>query len=224
MTAFSRIALLAALCLPGLALSESQPTAPVEVYRALSSDAWSSLDSAIAAALAGALQSAVDDLRVGATGAGSLYYRTEIAALGATTDGPREWAQLRGEAFCVAAGNPQAAIVAARFGAIPRAYPSSAEALIGLKLGECRVVVEDVRLLENLAELPEWRRFNRLLPRLADAETQLWVEARTPAQQAQITALHQQWRANGRLQALVQQAIDDVAFQAYVLADTLDCH
>jgi polar amino acid transport system substrate-binding protein len=170
------------------------------------------------------LQSTVDDFRIGATGDGSLFYRTEIAALGAASDGPREWAQLHGESFCIAAGNPQMAAVAERFGAVARPYPSSAEALIGLKLGECRVVVEDASLLENIAELPEWRRFNRLLPRLADADMQLWVAARTPELQGKVDALQQQWHANGRLQALVEQAIDDVAFQAYVLADTLDCH
>ncbi|OOE09657.1 amino acid ABC transporter substrate-binding protein [Stutzerimonas degradans] len=224
MAAFPRIALLAALCLPGLALGEPQPAAPGETYRALSSDAQSSLNNAIAAALGDSLQSAVDDFRVGTTGNGSLFYRTEIAALGATSDGPREWAQLHGESFCIAADNPQMVTVAARYGAIARPYPSSAEALIGLKLGECRVVVEDASLLENIAELPEWRRFNRLLPRLADANMQLWVAAKTSELQEKVDALQQQWHANGRLQALVQQAIDDVAFQAYVLADTLDCH
>lgn len=221
MAAFPRIALLAALCLPGLTLGEPLS----ETYRALSSDAQSSLNSTIAAVLGETLQSTVDDFRVGATGDGSLFYRTEIAALGAASDGPREWAQLHGESFCIAAaGNPQMAAVAARFGTIARPYPSSAEALIGLKLGECRVVVEDAGLLENIAELPEWRRFSRLLPRLADADMHLWVAARPPELQEKVEALQQQWHANGRLQALVEQAIDDVAFQAYVLADTLDCH
>ncbi|EKM96963.1 transporter substrate-binding domain-containing protein [Stutzerimonas degradans] len=224
MAAFPRIALLAALCLPGLTLGEPQSAATGETYRALSSDAQSSLDSTIAAALGETLQSAVEDFRVGTTGDGSLFYQTEIAALGAASDGPREWAQLHGESFCIAAGNPQMAAVAERFGAVARPYPSSTEALIGLKLGECRIVVEDASLLENIAELPEWRRFNRLLPRLVDADMQLWVAASTPELQEKVDALQQQWHANGRLQALVQQAIDDVAFQAYVLADTLDCH
>jgi len=42
--------------------------------------------------------------------------------------------------------------------------------------------------------------------------------------QQQINALLAQWSAEGRLAGLTQQWVDEVAFQAYVLADTLDCH
>ena len=105
-----------------------------------------------------------------------------------------------------------------------REYPSSAHALIGLKLGECQAVVEDEALLTELATLPEWRRYKRLLPPLADAERQLRLTADEAGLQQEIDALVAQWSVNGRLAKLTQQWIDEVAFQAYVLADTLDCH
>ena len=80
-------------------------------------------------------------------------------------------------------------------------------------------------MLTELATLPEWRRYKRLLPPpLADAERQLRLTADEAGLQQEIDALVAQWSVDGRSAKLTQQWIDEVAFQAYVLADTLDCH
>ena len=130
------------------------------------------------------------------------------------------WQALAGQTFCIAEGHGAARLIEQRFAAHARYYPSSAHALIGLKLGECQVVVEDLVLLEALAKLPEWRRYARLLPRLADAERELMVELAEAGERDLLA----EWARNGRLDQFIRESVDEVAFQAYVLADTLDCH
>jgi len=201
-------------------------------YRVLSSSETESFEPALLHALGDALGQDVEldtspggaELRLGAGKAGAIYYRAVPAALVASEGGLEAWSDLRNQPFCVAAGSPYARLVAERFAAEPREYPSAAHALIGIKLGECRAVVDDHALLADIAALPEWRRYRHLLPALSDAEQVRRIGATDTALQAQIGALMVRWRDEGRLGELTQQWIDEVAFQAYVLADTLDCH
>ncbi len=164
------------------------------------------------------------DLRIGKTASGATYYTSGIAALAAAESGPAEWTDLAGEPFCVMVGSPHAAIVMSRFGGIAHAYPSAAQALIGLKLGECQAVVGDHLLLRQIAALPEWRRYNRLLPALEEAVVTLRVEADDAALQRRIEQINSSEQGQEALAEVTQHWIDEVAFQAYVLADTLDCH
>lgn len=164
------------------------------------------------------------DLRVGMLDSGVPYYASEAAALTSSEEGVVGWGELAGESFCVTVGSPHASVVAARFGGIARNYPSAAQALIGLKLGECRAVVDDHLLLKEIASLPEWRRYNRLLPALPEAQSTLRIDANDAAVGRRLEQLVSAWRADGQLATLTQHWIDEVAFQAYVLADTLDCH
>ncbi|EXF47135.1 amino acid ABC transporter periplasmic amino acid-binding protein [Pseudomonas sp. BAY1663] len=224
--------LLIALLGPLPALAEPLRAALPGGYRVLSSSATESFEPALVEALAEALGqraefvTAVDEaeLQLGARETGALYYRAVPAALAATEGGPGSWSDLRSQPFCVAAGSPYARLVAERFAALPREYPSAAHALIGLKLGECQAVVDDQALLADLATLPEWRRYKRLLPALPEVEQVLRISTDDAALQVKVDALIERWREEGRLGELTQQWIDEVAFQAYVLADTLDCH
>ncbi len=167
--------------------------------------------------------SAAADLVIGAQAQGAAFYQSQMAALSATMGGVERWEQLRDQPFCVAQGSPYGEQVVRRFAGQRREYPSAAHALIGLKLGECRAVVEDSRLLADIAPLPEWQRYNRLLPALDEGVT-LSVKAGDPTLQAQVEERLEAWRHDGSLEQLIQQWVDEVAFQAYVLADTLDCH
>jgi len=164
------------------------------------------------------------ELRIGAVDSGAAYYSSEIAALAATEAGPAEWTDLAGAPVCIAAGNPHAATVVSRFDGIARAYPSAAQTLIGLKLGECQAVVGDQFLLQQIATLPEWRRYNRLLPVLEEPALALRIEAEDAALQQRIEQLLSSEQGQKMLVEATQYWIDEVAFQAYVLADTLDCH
>lgn len=164
------------------------------------------------------------DLRMGALASGVAYYTSEVAALTSAESGPTRWEQLAGKPFCVSGGHPFAAMVASRFGGIARGYASAAQALIGLKLGECQAVVGDQTLLRQVAELPEWRRYNRLLPALNDVVLSLRIEASDATLQQRIEQDLSSEQGQKALADVTQYWIDEVAFQAYVLADTLDCH
>ncbi|WP_312679637.1 transporter substrate-binding domain-containing protein [Stutzerimonas nitrititolerans] len=231
MRALSFLALLPALLGPGLACAEPLRAALPE-YRVLSSSESESFEPALLQALAESLEETVEvadrsedaDLQLGPAEIGPIYYQAVPAALTASEGGVIDWSQLQGQPFCITAASPYTQLIVQRFDAQPREYPSAAHALIGLKLGECRAVVDDHRLLAEMAKLPEWRRYNTLLPALPDAEQLLRVGAESGALQARIDALIQAWEGEGRLDELVQFWIDEVAFQAYVLADTLDCH
>jgi polar amino acid transport system substrate-binding protein len=164
------------------------------------------------------------DLRVGALESGVTYYASEAAALASSEGGPFQWTYLAGETFCVTTGSPHASVVAARFGGTARSYPSAAQALIGLKLGECRAVVDDRLLLKEIARLPEWRSYNRLLPALPDSGLALRIDAEDAALRRRVEQAVSGLQENDQLADLTQHWINEVAFQAYVLADTLDCH
>ena len=163
-------------------------------------------------------------LRFGELGSGAAYYSSETGALTASKAGLADWADLAGESFCVTAGSPHAGIVAGRFGGVARIYPSAAQALIGLKLGECKAVVDDLVLLRQIAKLPEWRRYDQLLPAFDYPRLTLRVAAGDRALQQRVEQYTASREGQDALAEVTQRWIDEVAFQAYVLADTLDCH
>lgn len=231
MRALPFLALLPALLGPGLACAEPLHAALPE-YRVLSSSESDSFEPALLQALAESLEEALElterseaaDLRLGPAEVGPIYYQAAPAALTANDGGVVDWQQLQGQPFCVTVASPYTPLIVQRFGGQPREYPSAAHALIGLKLGECRAVVDDHLLLSEMAKLPEWRRYNTLLPALPEAELVLRVGAQSGTLQGRLDALMQAWKGKGKLDELIRFWIDEVAFQAYVLADTLDCH
>ncbi|MBS68582.1 transporter substrate-binding domain-containing protein [Pseudomonas stutzeri] len=229
----SRIAIWLVLLMPVASMAESLRVQLPE-HRVLSSSETESFESALIEQLAkalgrsGAAVARADDAEVrlvaGDRVGPATYYHAVPAALSATEGGLVAWSDLQGQTVCVNHASPYGALLSERFAALPREYPSAAHALIGLKLGECVAVVEDDLLLMEIATLPEWRRYKHLLPSLADVGRPLGLNADDANLQQQINALLAQWSAEGRLAGLIQQWVDEVAFQAYVLADTLDCH
>jgi len=229
----SRIAIWLVLLMPVASMAESLRVQLPE-RRVLSSSETESFESALIEQLAEALGRSgfsvvsADDAEVrlvaGDRVGPATYYHAVPAALSATEGGLVAWSDLQGQTVCVNHASPYGALLSERFAALPREYPSAAHALIGLKLGECVAVVEDDLLLMEIATLPEWRRYKHLLPSLADVGRPLGLNADDANLQQQINALLAQWSAEGRLAGLIQQWVDEVAFQAYVLADMLDCH
>lgn len=224
MRALPLLALLPALLGPGLVFAESAGAAMPD-YRLLSSSETGSFEPALVKALGEAIgNDRLAGVRLGQADTGAIYYRSLPAALTARDGGVSGWEQLKGQPVCVVASSPYASLLTQHFGAQPREYPSSAHALIGLKLGECRAVVEDQLLLQEIAKLPEWQRYNRLLAALDEDEYLLRIHAADAQLQARIDSVLAQWREQGKLEELVHFWINEVAFEAYVLADTLDCH
>lgn len=228
-----RFAICLALLMPAALYAEPLHV-QLPAHRVLSSSETESFEAALIEQLADSLGRpalsdalAMDaDVRMvaGDQPGAAVYYRAAPAALTATEGGALAWSDLQSQTVCVSNASPYLLMLSQRFAAVPREYPSTAHALIGLKLGECRAVVDDDMLLTEIATLPEWRRFRHLLPPLSDAGRQLSLSADDASLQQRINAVLARWSEQGRLVELTQQWVDEVAFQAYVLADTLDCH
>lgn len=224
MRALPLLVLFPALLASAVACAEPAGAA-MPAYRLLSSSEADSFEPALVKALGEAVgHDRLAELRLGETGDGAIYYRSLPAALTAREGGVTDWDQLRAQPVCVATASPYATLLTQRFGALPREYPSSAHALIGLKLGECRAVVEDRLLLEEMAKLPEWQRYDHLLAALDEEEHLLRISAADAQLQTHVDGVLAQWREEGKLEELIHFWINEVAFEAYVLADTLDCH
>ncbi len=206
------------------------------VYRPLEARAETPLDAGFEAAVLEGLATLMGErvqltglpraavLRIGQLETGSAYFSSDVSALAATDGGPANWHALRGRMFCIAAGHPHTETIRARFGGVAREYPSAAQALVGLKLGECAAVVGERLLLDQIAALPEWRRYNRQLPALDRAAVTLRIDATDAALGDRISSVMTSPAGREQMDAITQHWIDEVAFQAYVLADTLDCH
>ncbi|WP_462382954.1 type 2 periplasmic-binding domain-containing protein [Pseudomonas sp. Marseille-QA0892] len=163
------------------------------------------------------------DVLMGRT-AGVVYFDSAISALGAAESGSSDWHALKGQQVCLTRNSPYASTLIQRFSVVPRFYPSTAHALIGLKLGECAAVAAEDTLLTQLAYLPEWVRYNRRIEPVAGYRFTQAFHVSDPALRDDVTAAVAALEASGELKRHVQFWIDEVAFEAYVLSDTLDCH
>lgn len=163
------------------------------------------------------------DVLMGGT-AGVVYFESAISALSTADTGPSNWHALKGQQVCLPRQSPYASTLVQRFGVVPRFYPSTAHALIGLKLGECAAVAAEDTLLSQLADLPEWVRYNRRIESVAGYRFTQAFHVTDPTLRDDVTAAVAALEASGELKRHEQFWIDEVAFEAYVLSDTLDCH
>lgn len=145
-----------------------------------------------------------------------------MAIMRSDTDITR-WEQLRGRKVCVAQGGWFAGSITSRFGAVEVAHPSPADALIGLRVGDCDAAVHDSQLLEELVKFPEWKKFSARLP-VIDERQLAFLVAETPSpayELARRTA--RQWRGSA-FPRLVRQMAQNIAFEVYLDQDVPDCH
>lgn len=156
--------------------------------------------------------------------AGVVYFESAISALSPAESGPSNWHALTGQQVCLTRQSPYASILVQRFGVVPRFYPSTAHALIGLKLGECAAVAAEDVLLSQLADLPEWVRYNRRIDPVAGYRFTQAFHVSDPTVRNDVADAVAALDASGELKRHAQFWIDEVAFEAYVLSDTLDCH
>ena len=154
--------------------------------------------------------------------AASLEYSASPMAIMRTDTDIHDWRSLAGRTVCLAADGRYVGELAARHGAIEQVYPSTTDALLGVRTGLCDAMVHDQTFLEALLKFPEWRKFSaRLEPyrRVGLARVTAADPARPDAVRALATAT-----SPGRLAALTADQARDIAFEVYLDQVVPDCH
>lgn len=154
----------------------------------------------------------------------ALGYDTRPMAILRTDTDIRSWADARGRSACVVAGSSHVGRLAARHGLVEQVYGTATEALIGVRVGTCDMMVHDDRFLEALLHYPEWQKFSATL-RDTPVETLVLV---SDAGDTDATRLARQaardWRHDQHLSRLLTRRAQEIAFEVYLEQDTVDCH
>ncbi|HVK95651.1 MAG TPA: transporter substrate-binding domain-containing protein [Noviherbaspirillum sp.] len=136
----------------------------------------------------------------------------------------KTWQQLKGRKVCLAEGGRYAGTLAANYGAIEMVKKAPADALLALRTGECDAAVHDNTLLEELIQLPEWKKFSARLPvgpRTTLAFVVPHTQTGTAAYLRQVT---RDWAAKAYAEQLTKKAVRHIAFEVYLDQDVPDCH
>lgn len=151
-------------------------------------------------------------------------YRAAPMAIMRSDTSIRRWDELRNRSVCVALGGNHVGTVAPRYGAIEQVHPSVTDALIALRTGGCDAMVHDSPMLEELIRLPEWKKFSARLP----AGPRTTLAFLVPAQDRRLVGLLRrvaaEWAAEDYTDALVKNAVRNMAFEVYLEQDVPDCH
>jgi polar amino acid transport system substrate-binding protein len=133
---------------------------------------------------------------------------------------------LRDATVCLQQGSPYAQLLAQRWQARPRFYPSGIHAISGFMAGECLALAEDEAAISRLLQRDEWR-FYRQLPQTLSADPRqpdiLLLDA-DPESVALLDRLVHHWRLAGALLQARQQRVADLALELTQLGDGLICH
>jgi len=132
---------------------------------------------------------------------------------------------LRGQPVCVGDGSGYAGTLSARYGAVPRSYPSAVHAVSAFMSGECAALAEDADVLERLLRNEEWRFYRTLardMPRAAEAAVRI-VEG-DAVSRGYLAAALRRWRADGTLAQAQATRTGNVQFEITLLKDGLVCH
>ncbi len=149
------------------------------------------------------------------------YPVSPMAILRTDTD-IHDWRALSGRTVCLAADGRYVGELAARYGAIEQVYPSTTDALLGVRTGLCDAMVHDQAFLEALLVFPEWKKFSARLEPYRKAG----LARVTAAGQARPEALRGLLEATSpkHLAALTAGQARDIAFEVYLDQVVPDCH
>ena len=139
--------------------------------------------------LAGWLGAAEGDIQGENLRLTELDYSISPMAIMRTDTDIHEWSALAGRTVCLAADGRYVGEMAARYGAIEQVYPSTTDALLGVRIGSCDAMVHDEAFLEALLAFPEWRKFSARLEPYRHVEL------------ARVTAAHREGRYRRTTQA-----------------------
>lgn len=151
-------------------------------------------------------------------------YRAAPMAIMRSDTTIRRWEQLEGRKVCVAQGGNHVGTVANQYSASEVVYPSPTDALVALRTGDCDAMVHDSPMLEELLRLPEWKKFSRRLTAGRRGTLAFLVPAEDRKSISVLRQVAADWNAKAYPDALVKNAVRNIAFEVYLEQDVPDCH
>ena len=151
-------------------------------------------------------------------------YRAVPMAIMRSDTAIKRWDQLHGRPVCVAAGGNHVGTLAGRYGAVEQVHPSTTDALVALRVGDCDAMVHDSTMLEELIRYPEWRKFSARLRGNQRSTLAFLVPAQDQSRVQALRRVAFEWGARGYPEQLVKKAVRDIAFEVYLEQDVPDCH
>jgi len=98
------------------------------------------------------------------------------------------------------------------------------EALLALRTGGCDAMVYDSPMLEELIRLPEWKKFSARLPTGPRSTLAFLLPAQDRTTVSLLRRVAAEWAAEDYPDALVKNAVRNMAFEVYLEQDVPDCH
>lgn len=151
-------------------------------------------------------------------------YRAGPMAIMRTDTTIKTWEQLKGRTVCLSEGSLYKGMTAKRYGAIEKVYPAPADSLLALRIGDCDAAVHDSVFLEQLLQLPEWKKFSARLPVGQRSVLALVTHGTDTALASRLTQLTTQWQRSSHLAKLNEKRVKHVAFEVYLDQNVPDCH
>lgn len=136
----------------------------------------------------------------------------------------KTWEHLKGRKVCVSEGGLHIGTIAARYGAVELVYRAPADALIAVRVGECDAAVHDSALLEELIKYPEWKKFSARLPVGERKELTFVLPAADHKTALLLKSVVDDWKSKRHIDALVRNAVRNIAFEVYLDQSVPDCH
>lgn len=150
------------------------------------------------------------------------YAVAPMAIMRSDTD-IKTWKQLKGRTVCLAGQGRYAGMPAKQYGAKEIHFDLIADALLGVRTGQCDAAVHDDIVLNRLLALPEWKKFSARLT--ADSSVPLMlVFPREGVAANKIAKAAEQWRASRSNDARLNSLVNQIAFDVYLKQDVPDCH
>ncbi|MDP9898716.1 substrate-binding periplasmic protein [Variovorax ginsengisoli] len=132
---------------------------------------------------------------------------------------------LRGATVCTAQGSAHANLVARRYGALPKPYPSAVHAVSAFMAGECPALVEDDEVLERLLRDEQWRFYRPIVRSMTAGNVPLArLRSADEASRNYLAQVLRRWSEDGTLDQARTARAGNLQLEITLLKDGLVCH
>jgi polar amino acid transport system substrate-binding protein len=151
------------------------------------------------------------------------YYASPMAIMRSDTD-IKSWEQLKGRKVCVSEGGLYVGTLAAKYGALEKVQRAPADSLLALRTGECDAAVHESALLDEMIQLPEWKKFSARLTGGPRRTVAFIVPSSDKDTVRLLRKVTDEWSATGLPRQLMKKNAQHIAFEVYLDQNVPDCH